>query len=47
VIRSSIAPTGSSWLRKLALALRALYLERPGLITKVLAVVAFFSIGVV
>jgi hypothetical protein len=27
--------------------LRALYLGRPGLVTKVLAIVAFFSIGIV
>jgi len=33
--------------QKLALLLRALYLARPGLMAKVLAVVAFFSIGVV
>lgn len=48
MVRSSIVLARSSQrLRKLALRLRALYLERPGLITKVLAVVAFFSIGVV
>lgn len=34
-------------LQRLWLALRALYLGRPGLITKLLAVVAFFSIGIV
>lgn len=33
--------------QKLGLSLRALYLARPGLITKVLAIVAFFAIGVV
>lgn len=33
--------------QKLMLRLRALYLARPGLMTKVLAIVAFFSIGVV
>lgn len=34
-------------LRRLALPLRVLYLGRPGLVTKLLAIVAFFSIGVV
>jgi hypothetical protein len=34
-------------LQKLASSLRALYLARPGLMTKILAIVAFFSIGVV
>ena len=34
-------------LQKLALSLRGIYLARPGLIAKVLAIVAFFSIGVV
>ena len=34
-------------LQKLALSLQAVYLARPGLMTKVLAIVAFFSIGVV
>ena len=34
-------------LQKLALSLRALYLARPGLMTKILAIVAFFAIGVV
>jgi hypothetical protein len=29
------------------LMLRALYLAKPGLITKVLAIVAFFTIGIV
>ena len=33
--------------QKLALALRTLYLARPGLMAKILAVVAFFAIGVV
>ena len=33
--------------QKLILSLQALCLARPGLIAKVLAVVAFFSIGVV
>lgn len=37
----------SKRLQKLAFPLRALYLGRPGLITKLLAVVAFFSIGIV
>lgn len=48
MIRAPIASTGpSEKLQKLALLLRALYLGRPGLVTKVLAIVAFFSIGVV
>jgi hypothetical protein len=34
-------------LQNLVLSLQALYLARPGLMTKVLAIVAFFSIGVV
>ncbi|MGA7539234.1 MAG: hypothetical protein WBW93_10770 [Steroidobacteraceae bacterium] len=34
-------------LQSLALPLRVLYLARPGLITKLLAIVAFFSIGIV
>lgn len=34
-------------LRRLALPLRVLYLGRPGLLAKLLAVVAFFSIGIV
>jgi len=34
-------------LLRLALSWRAFYLRRPGLITKVLAIVAFFSIGFV
>jgi hypothetical protein len=29
------------------LSLRALYLARPGLVAKILAIVAFFSIGIV
>jgi hypothetical protein len=33
--------------QKLALSLRGLYLARPGLLAKILAIVAFFSIGVV
>jgi hypothetical protein len=33
--------------QKLVQSLQAVYLARPGLIAKVLAVVAFFSIGVV
>lgn len=46
--RSPIAPIGpAQGLRKLTRSLRALYLARPGLITKVLAIVAFFSLGVV
>ena len=46
--RSPIALTHpAQGLRKLTLRLRALYLARPGLMTKVLAIVAFFSIGVV
>jgi hypothetical protein len=48
MVRSPIAPTAPSirW-QRLALPLRALYLGRPGLITKLLAIVAFFSIGIV
>jgi hypothetical protein len=34
-------------LHKLALSLQGLYLARPGLMAKVLAIVAFFAIGVV
>jgi hypothetical protein len=34
-------------LQKLALSLRGLYLARPGLMSKVLAIVAFCAIGVV
>lgn len=34
-------------LRQLALPLRMLYLGKPGLLAKLLAVVAFFSIGIV
>ncbi|MGH8318839.1 MAG: hypothetical protein ACREUL_12800 [Steroidobacteraceae bacterium] len=37
----------STRLQRLTLPLRALYLARPGLITKLLAIVAFFSIGIV
>lgn len=48
MVRSSIALRGPSVrLRKQALRLRALYLARPGLMTKLLAIVAFFSIGIV
>lgn len=48
MIRTPLALTAPSIrLQRLALPLRALYLSRPGLITKVLAVVAFFSIGIV
>jgi hypothetical protein len=46
--RSSITLTGwSQRLQSLWLPLRALYLARPGLITKLLAIIAFFSIGIV
>lgn len=46
--RSLIVPTGSSpRLQNFWRPLRMLYLARPGLITKLLAIVAFFSIGVV
>jgi hypothetical protein len=34
-------------LLRLASSLRALYLRRPGLMAKLLAIVAFFSIGIV
>ncbi|MGH8198938.1 MAG: hypothetical protein ACREVO_01005 [Steroidobacteraceae bacterium] len=34
-------------LLRLARLLRALYLQRPGLMAKLLAIVAFFSIGIV
>lgn len=34
-------------LQKLAQSLRSLCLARPGLVTKILAIVAFFSIGLV
>ena len=46
--RSLITLTGSSqrW-QSLWRPMRALYLARPGLITKLLAIVAFFSIGIV
>jgi len=37
----------SSLLQRLAQAPRSLYLARPGLMTKILAIVAFFSIGLV
>lgn len=48
MVRSQIALTGSTKrLHTLALRLRALYLARPGLLAKLLAIVAFFSIGVV
>jgi hypothetical protein len=48
MIRSSIDGTAAvTRLRRLALPLRILYLGRPGLITKLLAIVAFFSIGIV
>jgi len=33
--------------QRFALPLRVLYLARPGLVTKLLAIVAFFSIGIV
>jgi hypothetical protein len=45
VVRSPIPLTGPSK-RLHKLTLRALYL-RPGLIAKVLAIVAFFTIGIV
>lgn len=46
--RSPFTLTGSSQrLRSFWPPLRALYLARPGLITKVLAIIAFFSIGIV
>lgn len=47
VVRSPITLTGPSHLLRLALRLRALYLARPGLLAKLLAIVAFFSIGIV
>ena len=48
MVRSSIDLTQSAArLRRLARPLRALYLGRPGLVTKLLAIVAFFSIGIV
>jgi hypothetical protein len=37
----------SQRLQRLARSLRALYLARPGLVAKLLAIVAFFSIGIV
>lgn len=46
--RSLITLTGwSQRLQSLWRPMRALYLARPGLITKVLAIIAFFSIGIV
>ena len=46
--RSLITLTGSSQrLQSLWRPIRVLYLARPGLISKVLAIVAFFSIGIV
>ena len=46
--RSRITLTRSSQrLRGFWLPLRALYFTRPGLITKVMAIIAFFSIGIV
>lgn len=48
MVRSPTPLTGlSKRLHELALPLRALYLGRPGLIAKLLAIVAFFSIGIV
>lgn len=48
MVRSPIALTAPSVrLQRLTLRLRALCLGRPGLITKLLAIVAFFSIGIV
>ena len=46
--RSLTTLTGSSqrW-HSLWRGMRALYLARPGLITRLLAIVAFFSIGIV
>jgi hypothetical protein len=47
VVRSPIPLTGpSTQLQRLTRPLRVLYLGRPGLITKLLAIVAFFSIGI-
>jgi len=37
----------SSQLQRLARALRSIYLAQPGLMTKILAIVAFLSIGLV
>jgi len=46
--RSLITLIGSSQrLQSFWQPMRALYLARPGLMTKVLAIVAFFSIGIV
>lgn len=46
--RSPITLTGwSQRLHSLWQPMRALYLARPGLMTKILAIVAFFSIGIV
>jgi hypothetical protein len=48
MVRSSLDGTGAaSRLRNLTLPLRVLYLGRPGLMSKLLAIVAFFSIGIV
>lgn len=48
MIRSPIPPTGpAKRLQRLVLPLRLLYLGRPGLMAKLLAIVAFFSIGIV
>lgn len=48
MIRSPIPLIGpAKRLRRLALPLRLLYLGRPGLMAKLLAIVAFFSIGIV
>jgi hypothetical protein len=48
MVRSSIDVTGApTRLQRLALPLRVFYLARPGLMTKLLAIVAFFSIGIV
>jgi hypothetical protein len=48
MVRSSIELTGTSTgLQRLALPLRVFYLGRPGLMSKLLAIVAFFSIGIV
>ncbi len=46
MVRSTIPLTGVSR-RVHTLLLRALYLAKPGLIAKVLAIVAFFTIGIV
>jgi hypothetical protein len=48
MLRSSTARTSPREpFRELASSLRAMYLARPGLVAKILAIVAFFSIGVV